>query len=215
MKKIIAINAGPRKGWNTDLMIKEAARGAADNGARIVEYDLYRLEKFTGCVSCFGCKREATYGKCIVNDGLAPVLEDIRTADGVIIGSPNYLGDVTAVCRRLYERLIFQHLTYNKEEFSYNEHRTPVLFIMTSNAGRAMYEQDAPYGKLLAGYKANFENFVGPCKVVVAANTLQVDDYSQYKWTMFDPKAKHASRQENFPSDLAAAYAAGRDMAKD
>ena len=215
MKKIVAINAGPRKGWNTDLMVKEAARGAEDNGAQIVEYDLYRLEKFTGCISCFGCKREATYGKCIVKDGLAPVLEDIRTADGVIIGSPNYLGDVTAVCRRLYERLIFQHLTYNKEEFSYNEHRTPVLFIMTSNAGRAMYEEDAPYGKLLAGYKANIETFVGPCKVVVAGNTLQVNDYSQYKWTMFDPEAKKRSREENFPSDLAAAYAAGRDMAKD
>lgn len=32
MKKMIAINAGPRKGWNTDQVIKAAARGAEEAG---------------------------------------------------------------------------------------------------------------------------------------------------------------------------------------
>lgn len=27
-KKIVAVNAGPRKGWNTDSLIMEAAKGA-------------------------------------------------------------------------------------------------------------------------------------------------------------------------------------------
>ena len=27
-KRIIAVNAGPRKGWNTDTLIMEAAKGA-------------------------------------------------------------------------------------------------------------------------------------------------------------------------------------------
>ena len=213
MKKIVAINAGPRKGWNTDLMVKEAAKGAEEAGAEIVSFDLYRLPKFTGCVSCFGCKLEDTYGKCIVKDGLAPVLEEIRTADGVIIGTPNYLGDVTAVCRSLYERLIFQRLTYNKEEFCYNQHRVPVLFIMTSNAGEAMYKEGA-YKEMLARYEGNFNTFVGPTKILVAGNTLQVDDYSKYKWTMFDPEAKKKSREENFPSDLAKAYRLGKELAE-
>ena len=40
-KKIIAVNAGHRKGWNTDTLINEAARGAEDAGATVelVEYD--------------------------------------------------------------------------------------------------------------------------------------------------------------------------------
>lgn len=29
-KKIIAVNAGPRKGWNTDTLIMEAAKGKTD-----------------------------------------------------------------------------------------------------------------------------------------------------------------------------------------
>ena len=57
-KKIIAVNAGPRKGWNTDTLIAEAAKGAEAAGALVEKFDLYRLEKFTGCIPCFGCKKE-------------------------------------------------------------------------------------------------------------------------------------------------------------
>lgn len=28
-----------------------------------------------GCISCFGCKREKTYGKCVCRDGLSEVLD--------------------------------------------------------------------------------------------------------------------------------------------
>ena len=133
MKKIVAINASPRKGWNTDIIVTEAAKGAESAGAHIEKRNLYKMEKLTGCISCFGCKREKNPGRCIYKDGLAPVLEGIRKADGLIIGSPNYLGDVSAAFRSLYERLIFQYITYNTEVQSYNDHRIPVLFIMTSN----------------------------------------------------------------------------------
>lgn len=37
-KKIVVVNAGPRKGWNTDTLLMEAARGAEVAGAvEIVE----------------------------------------------------------------------------------------------------------------------------------------------------------------------------------
>ena len=32
MKKIVAINASPRKGWNTDMIVMEAAKGAERAG---------------------------------------------------------------------------------------------------------------------------------------------------------------------------------------
>ena len=37
-------------------------------GAEVVVYDLYKLEKFTGCISCFGCKLPQTQGICIYKD---------------------------------------------------------------------------------------------------------------------------------------------------
>lgn len=73
-------------------------------GAEVEKFDLFRLEKYTGCISCFGCKKEKFKGHCIVRDGLTPVLDAIREADGLIIGSPNYLSELTASFRALYER---------------------------------------------------------------------------------------------------------------
>ena len=32
-QKIIIVNAGPRKGWNTDTLLTEAAKGAESAGA--------------------------------------------------------------------------------------------------------------------------------------------------------------------------------------
>ena len=49
-KRIIAVNAGPRKGWNTDALITEASKGAESTGAVAERYDLFRLEKYTGCI---------------------------------------------------------------------------------------------------------------------------------------------------------------------
>ena len=42
-KKIVVVNAGPRKGWNTDTLLMEAAKGAESAGAEIVKFDLFRL----------------------------------------------------------------------------------------------------------------------------------------------------------------------------
>ena len=175
MKHIVAINASPRVDWNTGTLIREASRGAESEGAEVVVFDLYKLEKFTGCISCFGCKLPANKGKCIYRDGLAPVLEEIRHADGLIIGTPNYLGDVSAGFRALYERMIFQYITYKKDPASYSDRSIPVLFIMTSNAPEEFYTPEG-YGRMVAGYQSSLSNFIGPTKVMICGNTLQVND---------------------------------------
>ena len=51
MKKIIAINCSPRSAWNTATLVREAAKGAEQQGAEVESIDLYKLEKFTGRVS--------------------------------------------------------------------------------------------------------------------------------------------------------------------
>ena len=34
-KRVVAVNASPRKGWNTDMLVGEAARGAEEAGAAV------------------------------------------------------------------------------------------------------------------------------------------------------------------------------------
>lgn len=207
-KKIVVVNAGPRKGWNTDTLISEAARGAQSAGAEIERFDLFRLEKYTGCISCFGCKREKFKGQCICNDGLKPVLDAIRESDGLIIGSPNYLSNLTASFRALYERLIFQNLTYTVENPCCNEHPVPVLLIMTSNA------PDTMYTGLLDEYRQTLSTFVGPAEVLVSGETLQLKDYgaTDWQWTMFDADAKKERHETVFPAECEKAFEMGKAL---
>ncbi|MCR5151321.1 MAG: flavodoxin family protein [Clostridiales bacterium] len=209
-KKIVAVNAGPRKGWNTDTLINEAIKGAESAGAEVIKFDLFRLEKYTGCISCFGCKKEEFKGHCICRDGLTPVLDAIREADGLIIGSPNYLSEMTASFRALYERLIFQNLTYNIDTPCCNERFIPVLLIMTSNA------PGGSYTGLLQNYQNTLTNFVGPTRVLVSGNTLQLKDYSKtdWEWTMFNPEAKIRRHETVFPKECENAFAMGKALAE-
>ena len=209
-KKIVAVNAGPRMGWNTETLITEASKGAEAAGASVERFDLFRLEKYTGCISCFGCKKEKFKGHCVCRDGLTPVLDAIRESDGLIIGSPNYLSELTASFRALYERLIFQNLTYNKETPSCNTRPIPVLLIMTSNAPEGAYQQ------LLAGYQQTLNFLVGPTKVFVSGNTLQLKDYSKtdWPWTLFDPAEKKVRHETVFPEECKKAFELGKMMAE-
>ncbi len=204
-KRIIAVNAGPRIGWNTETLISEATKGAEAAGAAAERFDLFRLEKYTGCISCFGCKKEKFKGHCICRDGLTPVLDAIRESDGLIIGSPNYLSEMTASFRALYERLIFQNLTYNLDTPCCNTHPIPVLLIMTSNA------PDTAYAGMLKDYQQTLERFVGPTEVLVSGNTLQLKDYSRtdWVWSMFDPASKQRRHETIFPEECRKAFEMG------
>lgn len=209
-KRIIAVNAGPRVGWNTETLITEASKGAEAAGAVVERFNLLRLEKYTGCISCFGCKKEAFKGHCICRDGLTPVLDAIRESDGLIIGSPNYLGELTASFRALYERLIFQNLTYNLERPCCNERPVPVLLIMTSNA------PDTEYLGLLRNYQQTLSRFVGPTEIFVSGNTLQLKDYSKtdWPWSMFDPEEKKKRRETVFPQECKKVYDQGMALVR-
>ena len=208
-KKIVAVNAGPRMGWNTETLIAEASMGAESAGATVERFDLFRLEKYTGCISCFGCKKEKFKGHCVCKDSLTPVLDAIRESDGLIVGSPNYLSEMTASFRALYERLIFQNLTYNLEKPCCNERPIPVLLIMTSNAPDTMYRG------LIRDYRQTLNRFVGPTEVFVSGNTLQLKDYGKtdWEWTMFDPAAKMKRHENVFPKERQKAFEMGAALA--
>lgn len=209
-KKIVAVNAGPRKGWNTDTLIDEAIKGVESAGAEVEKFNLFKLERYTGCISCFGCKRAKNKGHCICRDGLTPVLDAIREADGLIIGSPNYLGEMTASYRALYERLIFQNLTYNAEMPCCNQNVLPVLLIMTSNS------PDSGYQALLRNYQQTLSRFVGPTEVFVSGETLQLRNYSNldWEWSIFDPEAKRVRHETVFPKECEKVFSLGVAMAR-
>ena len=112
-KKIYIINGSPRKNWNTAKMCESFANGAKSKGAEVEIINLYDID-FKGCRSCFACKLKngKNLGRCAYPDELIPVLDKISQADGLVLASPIYCGDVTGMMRCFIERLTFPFFEY-------------------------------------------------------------------------------------------------------
>ena len=119
--KLMAFNGSPRKKkWNTVTLLEHALKGAASVGAETELIQLYDLN-YSGCISCFACKKLSRKkdGFCAVKDDLTSVLERIRCADALIIGTPIYFSVETAATRALFERLSFPIINTQKMENLY------------------------------------------------------------------------------------------------
>ena len=206
--KVLAINASPRKTWNTARMLESALDGCRDVGAETKLVHLIDLT-FKGCISCFACKRLGgeSYGQCAVRDDLQSVLKEVWDSDVLIVGSPVYFSDVTADLRAFLERLWFAGLMYNKEHMVRNPKRMPVGIIFTTNAPQENFHK-----ALNENMVGIMERFIGPTELIEANDTLQFDDYSKYDASMFDVEAKIKRHEEVFPIDLKRACELGRQM---
>ena len=205
--KAIAINVSPRKGWNTDMLLQQALRGAADAGA---ETELIRLSDltFSGCRSCFACRRAgAETGRCMWKDDLQPVLDKMLSADAVFMGSPIYLSNVSGMMYCLMERLVFSLLSYDDYSKKLFEGSVNSCFFFTMNASKEY--ADKGYRGLMEQYANAMKRLGGISEYYAACDTLQFDDYSRFAARNFNEAHKRKVREEQFPKDLQAAYDIG------
>lgn len=89
--KVVAFCASPRKNGNTDLLIEEALKGAADAGARTEKINLHRI-KMGYCIGCRKCKDPGYEKICVINDDMSSVYQKILDANAIVIGFPIYTG---------------------------------------------------------------------------------------------------------------------------
>ena len=87
--------------------------------------------------------------------------------------------------------------------------RKPVLLVMTSNA------PDSYYTQLLENYRQTLSRFVGPARVLVSGNTLQLKDYGRtdWEWNLFDPEDKRIRHETVFPQECKKAFEMGKELA--
>ena len=209
--KVIAINGSPRKGWNTDTLLKKALDGAASAGAETEMVYLYDL-KFRGCVSCLACKlqKEPRPNRCVLRDDLTAVLDHVHEADAVILGSPIYFSEITGEARSFLERFLFQYLNYD----DYSRPLSPAkktAWVFTMNCPESMFPQ-VGYRELFQRYENWMKLYFGHCETLLATDTMQVKDYSRYHIGMFDGEAKLHRHETVFPEDCRKAYELGAKL---
>lgn len=210
---VIGINGSPRKKWNTATLVAKALEGAASLGAATELFHLYDLD-FKGCISCFACKTRGgkSYGKCVLNDGLAPVLEKIAAADALVIGSPIYFGTVTGETRSFLERLLFPYLTYTVPYGTLFPKKIRAGLIYTMNATEKQ-SNEVGYEQVFKTTERYVQMLLGSAETLCAYDTCQVDDYAKVVIESFDPVHKARRRTEALPLDCQRAFELGRRLA--
>ena len=210
MKKIIIIDGGPRKNFNTASMLQKFADGASSvsEDIEVKTVRLYGLD-YKGCMSCMACKIKGKASNvCMFRDALTPVLEDIADADGLVLGSPIYFGDVTGQMRTFLERLAFPWLSYNDYSMTAPK-RMPVVLVETMN-GTPERNNSQGYGSM----EYCIKSALGEPERLIAYNTYQVKNYDRYELAGFSEEAKRNYRDTHWEEDLNHAFEAGRRMAE-
>lgn len=103
VKKVVAFNGSPRRGGNTEILLRRVLKKVEDDG---FETELIQVGGTTirGCLACNKCA-ERKDQKCAVttdkvNDYIAKMIE----ADAIIMGSPSYFSGMTSELKGLVDR---------------------------------------------------------------------------------------------------------------
>lgn len=86
MMKVLGICLSHREGGNSEILLKEALRGASEFNAK-TEFLPIREMKIEPCNGCGYCRRD---GICDIKDDMQDAYPKILEADGIIFSTPVY-----------------------------------------------------------------------------------------------------------------------------
>jgi multimeric flavodoxin WrbA len=126
--KILGIVGSPRKGGNTEIMVREVLADSRQAGA---ETDIFLVagKNIGGCDACGSCART---GKCRIKDDMQELYKKMEWADAIVFGSPVYFNYVTAQAKAIIDRTfcyLFGHKLRGKVA-------APVLALRRIGAGQ-------------------------------------------------------------------------------
>ncbi len=101
--KVLAINGSPRKGGNTETLLRKAMEPIAEAGYG-TEFLQVGGALIRGCTACGACGRMKNR-QCVMDDDLFNlVFMKMIDADAILIGSPTYFANMTAETAALISR---------------------------------------------------------------------------------------------------------------
>lgn len=101
--KVLMLNGSPHKDGTTYRALREVSDRLNDFG---IETEIITVgnEKITGCMACGVCTK---LGKCVTDDIVNEVIEKLKAADGLIVGSPVYYASMNGTLKSLLDRVFF------------------------------------------------------------------------------------------------------------
>jgi multimeric flavodoxin WrbA len=100
--KVLGINCSPRK-KNTYRLIEMVMEGISEPEIEKEIITISDYKNFNFCLGCCNCMYVSP-GECVQKDDIAFIQKKIIEADGFILGSPVYIGQVSAHLKNLIDR---------------------------------------------------------------------------------------------------------------
>lgn len=102
--KILGISGSPRKEGNTSVLVKRALEICNEKGAE-TEFISLADKKILYCDYCDFCIPKNNF-QCPKKDDVPEILESMKSADSIIIGSPTYFSSVSGKLKSLFDRTL-------------------------------------------------------------------------------------------------------------
>ena len=101
MIKIFGVSGSPRKG-STDYIVNEALKYLEEKYGAETRYFPARGKHLNFCIHCDHCIRDRS--GCIHKDDMQKFYDGLEWADGIIIGTPVYQGNLSAQTKTMLDR---------------------------------------------------------------------------------------------------------------
>ncbi len=116
----MAILGSPRRGGNTEILADTAIDGFQSWGHQVVTKICIREKKIVYCDGCLTCLFPQRIGRCVINDDMAEILEEMRNHDAFLFATPNHQHNVSAPMLNFITRMLplinFRIITNSKGE---------------------------------------------------------------------------------------------------
>lgn len=99
--KVLGLVGSPRIDGNTDLLVSEILKGAAEAGAE-VERVLLNPLSISPCQACDACR---TAKRCRIDDDMQLLYVKLLAADAIVLGTPIYFWGPSAQVKAFLDRL--------------------------------------------------------------------------------------------------------------
>ncbi len=98
--KILGLVCSPRKGGNTEILVKRTLEAAKKKGADIEAWSIADKE-IRPCNHCSSCIQS---GECSIKDDMKQLYPKLLEADGILLGTPVYFWAVSAQAKLVIDR---------------------------------------------------------------------------------------------------------------
>jgi len=127
---VVALNGSARKGGNTAILLKYVLQELENEGihTELIELSGARIH---GCLACRKCSAKKDHRCAQADDMGNALIEKMEQADGILLGSPTYVADISPEIKALMDRACL----VSRANGSFFRHKVGAAVVAVRRAG--------------------------------------------------------------------------------